>query len=175
MRIPHPKKNGRPSPLHYAIFGRTNGGIFKNCPRVLKLGIWLGGGVWRWLCRHVRRKISAQVDGGMSERSSLRRRWARTSIGLSGNFITILYLLFSCGFWFKFPGSITHVLCCLSFRSTTLKHQDLHWVTYLAPLHTISIVWLFAFFVSLFIICPSSRAVNLLLGSIEMCSGADID
>ena len=42
MRIPHPKQNRDPSyPPHYAIFGRTKGGIFKSCPRVPKLWVWL--------------------------------------------------------------------------------------------------------------------------------------
>ena len=39
------------------------------------LGVWnfayaflgIGGDVWRWLCIHVRRNISADVDGGLSE------------------------------------------------------------------------------------------------------------
>ena len=35
--------------------------------------------------RHVRRKISARVDGGTSGPSSVRRRGARTPIGASGN------------------------------------------------------------------------------------------
>ena len=53
--------------------------------RNFRYDFWgVGGDVWRWLCRHVRRKISAHVDGGTSERSSVRRRWARTPIGASG-------------------------------------------------------------------------------------------
>ena len=69
---------------------------FKICPRVPKVGydfwgVW--GHVWRWLCRHVCREISASVDGGLSGGSSVRRRWARTPIGVSGicNFITTEY------------------------------------------------------------------------------------
>ena len=53
------------------------GGIFKsNHPRILKLPIWLlrgWGDVWRWHSRHVRRKISAHVNGGPSGGSSVRR------------------------------------------------------------------------------------------------------
>ena len=34
MSIPHPQKIGDPPyPPHFAIFGRTKGGIFKSCPR----------------------------------------------------------------------------------------------------------------------------------------------
>ena len=33
----------------------------------------VGGDFWRWLCRHVRRKISAHIDGGPSRGSSMRR------------------------------------------------------------------------------------------------------
>ena len=57
----------------------------------------VGGGVYRWFCRHVCRKISARVDGGTSGPSSVRRRGARTPIGASGNLTIyrhILYLLF---------------------------------------------------------------------------------
>ena len=54
----------------------------KFCPWVLKLNIWLlrglgnpqnhnlGEDAWRWLCRHMRRKISTHVDGGPSRGSS---------------------------------------------------------------------------------------------------------
>ena len=52
----------------------------------------VGGYVWRWLCRPMRRKISAHSVGGTSEQSSLRRRWARTPIGLSGIFLQILVM-----------------------------------------------------------------------------------
>ena len=33
----------------------------------------VGGDVWRWLCRHLRRKISAHVDGGPSVGSRVPR------------------------------------------------------------------------------------------------------
>jgi hypothetical protein len=45
---------------------------------------WVWGDVWRWLCRHVRRKISVCVDGGTSGPSIVLRRGARTPIGASG-------------------------------------------------------------------------------------------
>ena len=42
MRILNPQNNRGPTlPPHYAIFGRTKGGIFESCPRIPKLQIWL--------------------------------------------------------------------------------------------------------------------------------------
>jgi hypothetical protein len=50
MRIPHPKKIGAPPPPpHYAIIGRTEGGISKSWPRVPKLLIWVLRGWGRCL------------------------------------------------------------------------------------------------------------------------------
>ena len=58
------------SPLspQYAIFGRTKGGIFKSCPRVLKLWVFLLG---RCLKVSLHQQIAAHVDGG--PRSRLRK------------------------------------------------------------------------------------------------------
>ena len=44
----------------------------------------------RLLCRHVRRKISADVDGGLSGVSRCADTGARTPIGVSGNFLLFL-------------------------------------------------------------------------------------
>ena len=51
----------------------------------------VGGDVWRWLCRHTHRKISASVNGGPSGGSSVRCAGpvARTPIGARGNLLTI--------------------------------------------------------------------------------------
>ena len=50
MRIPHPQINrGPPLPPHYAIFGQTKGGIFKSCPRIPELRVWLLRGWGRCL------------------------------------------------------------------------------------------------------------------------------
>ena len=58
----------------------------------------VGGGVWRWLCRHVQRNISTHADGGKCERSSVRRLWAKTPIGVSGNLLSsLLSVLFRSG------------------------------------------------------------------------------
>jgi hypothetical protein len=42
----------------------------------------------------VRRKISAHVDGGTSGPSSVRRRGARTPIGVSGIIFLLFFLFF---------------------------------------------------------------------------------
>jgi hypothetical protein len=62
--------------------------IFEICPRVPKLQIWLLRGWGRCLkvtLQTCAPEISAHVDRGTSGPSSVRRRGARTPIGVSGN------------------------------------------------------------------------------------------
>ena len=79
-----PLKNGeRPCTMLY--LGRQRGVFSKFVLGFRNFGYdfcGVGGDVWRWLCRHVRRKISTHVHGGTSERSSVRRRWAEILINI---------------------------------------------------------------------------------------------
>ena len=79
---------GPPLPLHYATFGRKRGYISKKFLRFWNFGfdfLGAGGDVWRWLCRHVRRKFPLASIGGWAEGLACADPAARTPIGASGN------------------------------------------------------------------------------------------
>ena len=82
------KKSGTPPALCYNR-ADTWGYFLKIVLGFRNLGydFWgVGGDVLRWLCRHVRRKISSDVDGGLSGVSRCVDTGARTPIGVSGNY-----------------------------------------------------------------------------------------
>ena len=91
MEILTPKKIRRPP--------WPPGGVFFSSSSSSKMVLWfqnygyelsaVGGGVWRWLCRHVRRKFSLMSMRGRAEGLVCADPGARTPIGVSGN----VYLL----------------------------------------------------------------------------------
>ena len=87
MRIPHPKTIGDPPyPPHYAINGRTKGCIFKSCPRVPKLEIWLLRGLGRSLKVTLQTCVPLVSMGGQAEGLAYADPGARTPIGTCGIF-----------------------------------------------------------------------------------------
>ena len=81
-------KFGPPTPgplkISKVVLGFRNFGY--DCWRV-------GGDVWRWLCRHIFRKISAHVDGGASIGSSARTSRSKDPHGRERKFSKVVKLL----------------------------------------------------------------------------------
>ena len=87
------KKSGTPPPPCTIIYWGGKGGIFKSCPRVLIWLLGVGGDVWRWLCRHMCRKISASVYWGPSGGSRVRRPGTKDPHRRERKFILVLCLI----------------------------------------------------------------------------------
>ena len=92
------------------LYERKRGVFSKVVQGFQKFGydFWVvGGDVWRWLCRYVRWKISAHVDGGLVEGLACADPGARTPIGVT--------LIFHWGFQWHLLNTIytsIYVLLC---------------------------------------------------------------
>ena len=53
--------------------------------------LWFGGDVWRWLYRHVCRKISAHVDLGRAEGLACTDQGVRTPVGVNEIFLSEVF------------------------------------------------------------------------------------
>ena len=148
-------KNGEPPNPALCHFWQTRGVFSKVVLGFRNFGYLfceVGGYVWRWLCRHVCQKFSAQVNVGPSGRSSIHRPGMRTPIGVSGN------CLLAC-----LSHSLSHfVTTCLSLSKIftpflTLSQHALAPLVLTKPvLFSLSIFFTgcFGFFWPFLLLCP---------------------